>query len=892
MQLRRLELSNIRSYTSARVDFGPGTTLIVGDVGAGKTSLLYAIEMALFGAAELDAAYLVRHGAAHAEVAVRFEDESHSYDIARRLRRVRRRGRELYEPEKIVFREDGTPTSYSATEVRQRVIELLGFPDSPNPQAHSDLWRWAIYVPQERMRDILSARPQERLETVRKALGVERYRTAAENAQLFAADLRAGARHAREEADRLAHWDAEFADAVREADRLRIDRATLEKEIAARTEVVEKASQRLATLQVKGQELEADRREAESLTQEETADDRGLAERTRLREERAGDLDRRRSEAEEARIASLGLPEARRGLDEAERELLAVRAALDRHAHELQRLAVARAEGLAAERRAVDSVGLLERARRERDEASIELEKTLAEGPSREPTAPTPLDVSEIDRRLVEARAAERGILEEVAGARSAVGRIDELLGAGVCPTCHQSVRPADFAPHRTEAVEKLASAEKSRVASAETIAHLEDARRARERFERVHERWKTLEAHRATARETLARRETSVGSAESASVEASAQAAAARTEVERLRPVEDESARLRGVAEEKEATASLRRAAVERATLAEERARSATATVAALASEVERLAKEIEVVGARRRERARRIAFLRERLSGAEAVAADLASAEAALRDAESRRSDDRAALVRTDTRLDGELRRATLAEKGRSERAAAVDRGADYDRKAEWVAGPFRLHVLAMERDVLAHAQASFDREFSRYFASLVDDAGLVARTNPDFTPEVAIEGEPTPAEALSGGERTSLALAFRLALASVVRSLGAVRLETLILDEPTDGFSSEQMIRMGELFEELGLPQVIVVSHETQLMSIADRSLRVVKTEGRSTVLLQGDPPEGTAGSGEPELGLTPPGRDGRAEPADGDEPVPRRGQAAPSRPEALP
>ena len=89
------------------------------------------------------------------------------------------------------------------------------------------------------------------------------------------------------------------------------------------------------------------------------------------------------------------------------------------------------------------------------------------------------------------------------------------------------------------------------------------------------------------------------------------------------------------------------------------------------------------------------------------------------------------------------------------------------------------------------------------------------------------------------MSGGERTSLALAFRLALAHVVRSMGSLRLDTILLDEPTDGFSPEQVIRMGELLEELALPQVILVSHESQLAAISDRVIRVQKPDGRSTV-----------------------------------------------------
>jgi len=843
VQLRRLEVENIRSYEAAQVDFGPGTTLIVGDVGAGKTSLLYAVEMALFGAAEVDAAYLVRHGAAHAEVTVRFEDGTHEYEISRRLRRVRRKGRELFEPERITFMEDGRPTSYSATEVRQRVIELLGFPDNANPQSHSDLWRWAIYVPQERMRDILSAKPQDRLETVRKALGVERYKIAAENAQLLAADLRAGARHSREEADRLAHWDGEFADATQAADRMRLERAALERGIVERRESVEQATARLSTLRAKAQDLESDRRETESLVREEGADERGIAERRRIRGERSADLARSRVEAAEARKASLELPAARARWDQAEKARIEARRALEHHSGELQSLATARADGAAADRRAADATGNVDRARREREEARIELETAVAEGPAREPPAPTPHDLPEIERRLVEARARDHAVLEEVSRAREALGQVDELLQAGVCPTCHQSVRASDFAAHRADAAAKLGGAEQKRHLSAEVISGLEEARKARERFERAHERWAALEARRATAREALARREGALLAAEAGRSESIAQANDARTHAERLRPVEEESARLRSVLEQKESAASLQRAGVEQGTIAEERARSAEAALRALSAEVDRLEKEIAVVESRRSERAQRIFVLRERLGASDGLAADLKLAEESAQRAEALLNEDKAALVRVDTRLDGEVRRANLAEKGRAERSRLVVRATEYDRMAEWVSAPFRLHVLAMERDVLAHAQASFDRDFSRFFASLVDDPGLVARTNPDFTPEVAIEGDPTPAEALSGGERTSLALAFRLALATVVRSLGAVRLETLILDEPTDGFSSEQMIRMGELFEELHLPQVIVVSHETQLMSIADRSLRVRKEDGRSIVGVEG-------------------------------------------------
>lgn len=65
MRLRRLELSDIRSYDHAAVDLGPGVTILVGQNAQGKTNLLEAVQRAATGSSHRVAGDgpLVRFGA-------------------------------------------------------------------------------------------------------------------------------------------------------------------------------------------------------------------------------------------------------------------------------------------------------------------------------------------------------------------------------------------------------------------------------------------------------------------------------------------------------------------------------------------------------------------------------------------------------------------------------------------------------------------------------------------------------------------------------------------------------------------------------------------------------------------------------------------------------------
>jgi exonuclease SbcC len=154
-------------------------------------------------------------------------------------------------------------------------------------------------------------------------------------------------------------------------------------------------------------------------------------------------------------------------------------------------------------------------------------------------------------------------------------------------------------------------------------------------------------------------------------------------------------------------------------------------------------------------------------------------------------------------------------------------------------WLSAFFRPTVELIEKQTLTQAAARFNEHFQRFFTALVDDPDMVVRVKENFSPLFEREGFEQDYEALSGGERTSMALAYRFALNSVIRESLASQPELVILDEPTDGFSREQVYKMRTLLEELDSKQVILVSHEKELESMADHIFRVEKRNGTSEV-----------------------------------------------------
>ena len=76
--------------------------------------------------------------------------------------------------------------------------------------------------------------------------------------------------------------------------------------------------------------------------------------------------------------------------------------------------------------------------------------------------------------------------------------------------------------------------------------------------------------------------------------------------------------------------------------------------------------------------------------------------------------------------------------------------------------------------------------------------------------------------------------MALAYRLALNKVINAISEniKTKDLIILDEPTDGFSNEQLDKLRDIIDQLNLEQVIIVSHEPKIDTFVDNVIKLYK------------------------------------------------------------
>ncbi len=173
MKIEIVQLENIRSHVKSTVPFARGFNCLVGGLGCGKSSVLYAIDFALFGdpiGRSYD--YLLREDATSGKVIVQFIQDGKSYKISRGLKR---RGKGISQDldELKLFENETLIASVKNEAVAEQIKALTGL--------EKELFREIVWVRQEHLKELLDARPRERQTRLDELFGLSDYETAWSN---------------------------------------------------------------------------------------------------------------------------------------------------------------------------------------------------------------------------------------------------------------------------------------------------------------------------------------------------------------------------------------------------------------------------------------------------------------------------------------------------------------------------------------------------------------------------------------------------------------------------------------------------------------------------------------------------------------------------------------
>jgi len=173
MKIEVVQLENIRSHVKSTVPFARGFNCLVGGLGCGKSSILYAIDFALFGdplGRSYD--YLLRDGAETGKVVVQFTHNGKSYKISRGLKR-RGKGVSQDLDQLKLFEGEALIASVKSDAVAEQLKAITGL--------EKELFREIIWVRQEHLKELLDAPPRERQKRLDELFGLSEYETAWSN---------------------------------------------------------------------------------------------------------------------------------------------------------------------------------------------------------------------------------------------------------------------------------------------------------------------------------------------------------------------------------------------------------------------------------------------------------------------------------------------------------------------------------------------------------------------------------------------------------------------------------------------------------------------------------------------------------------------------------------
>ncbi|UCH02927.1 MAG: SMC family ATPase [Candidatus Bathyarchaeota archaeon] len=666
MILKRLEIENIRSYEKQTIDLPMGTILFEGDIGSGKSTILNAIEFALFGLGSQRGSSLLRLGATKGSTTLTFAVADEQYKIHRSLIK---RGKSVVQGDDGFIESKIGRVSLSTTELKERILKILHFNEPSSPRAQSVIYRYAVFTPQEEMKEIIRQNPDKRLQTLRKAFGVEDYKIAGENAQNTNRLIRQRISYLKGQTSDLDQKEKDLEDTTNIIKKISgqiTEQRKDEKRLDIQTKKIIKT---LEDYQETRQKIENLQKNVIPLLQREI---REKTERRHILNQETGVLNNRISE---------------------------IQPKLDKLAN---------------------------------------LEK------------PTDKNETILSKELEEARKKDRELRRREAEIDVKLRDYHLIEEKGICPTCDRSTDTKEFKEKKEEKRKTKKELTGLIQGQEKTINEITFSIRKLQEF--IHSQRELIQLEEQV----------------------------------------------------KEWKHRIKRNQKEIETLADE-----LVSINVQLKEALKVTKDLKNISIQiikhEKERERLVTELRS-------IRKEINTSTGLLKGLEND-------IKKLKKEIDQKKQQLTKRKK--------------LNEHQIWLTDYFIPTLDIIEKHVMVNIHHEFNQEFQRCFQILIEDPDLEIRIDENFTPIIEREGYDLDYASLSGGEKTSVALAYRLALNMIVKKVSTgMKSNLLILDEPTDGFSKEQLYKIRDILIELKCPQIIIVSHEKELEAFADQIYYVTK------------------------------------------------------------
>ena len=879
MRFRHVRMENFKCYADAELDLDTGVTVIHGVNGSGKSSLLEACFFALYGSKALDDRTLddvITNGAEDAEIELVFDHAGESYRIERRLRLSGERAQTakcvLETPESNV---DG------ARAVREYVTELL--------RMDAEAFVNCAYVRQGEVNKLIHASPSDRQDMIDDLLQLgklEEYRERASEARLAVKTVLDGQRDVIESLDsqiedkeeKELHAQLNELETELEESNAEIDR--LEEQIESARETKADAESVLAEYEEKRERIDDLETDIEEL-RDKISDTEG--ERDRLKSEigeyrdRLDELQDRREELLAG--ASIGddvdttavesaLDDLEARDDELRDDLEAIRGEIGEYTttaeNARERAGELEADAETAREDATDLKAELDEDETKLDERRDKLDEIDDEiEAAKEVFQDAPVEFGKatdhadsLDAEYEELREELTDVRTKLESARASVEEAEALLEEGKCPECGQ---PVDDSPHvdaLADDRDRVAELESRREELAEERSAVRERRDAAEELVEAQRRVTELRTNRQNVEQLIEEREATLSDKRERidDLEERAETLDERAEEKRAAASEatEEAEELRGEIADINAERGEIRERLERLESLEETLDEIEELRAAIEEHRERRTEKDELNDERRerlaekRERKTELqsAFDDDRIEKAredsERAGQYLAQAEPAVEEERERRDDllDRIGGIKNEL---GELE--SLREKRESvaARQTALESLYDEAQQLQETYGDLRAELRQQNVETLERMlNETFDLVYQNDSYSHIELDGEYELT------VYQKDGARLAPDQLSGGERALFNLSLRCAIYRLLAEGidGAAPMPPLILDEPTVFLDSGHVSQLVELIgsmRDLGVEQIIVVSHDDELVGAADRVVEVRKdpTSNRSSV-----------------------------------------------------